>query len=293
MTTAVVLMLVVSTFLHAGWNLLARHRRDEAPQFMFQMYVVIAAAGLVPFVVGEIVLGPLPTAVYLLGVVSGACCGVYSLGLTRGYTSTDFTVVYPVVRALPVLMVGLIEVFLGRHATSAGWGGMTLVAVGCFLIPLESFRSFHPGVYFHRGTLWMLLAAAGIVGYSLIDKTAAGIVEPGLLSAMRYNYLYLVLAGIWYTLLLLATKRRLTAERKIPWRKAALGGVMIYCGYSLILYVYQRVPQASYVVAFRQFSIVIGVVLAFVIYREKGKFVRITAAALITLGLVVIKIWGG
>ncbi|HUV38355.1 MAG TPA: EamA family transporter [Planctomycetota bacterium] len=293
MTTDVVLMLVVSTFLHAGWNLLVRHRRETAPYFMFQMYVVIAAAGVLPFAAGEVLLGPLPTPVYLLGLASGAFCAVYSLGLTKGYTSTDFTVVYPVTRALPVLLVALADAMLRRHPTPSGWLGMTLVALGCLVIPLESFRSFRLNVYFHRGTLWMLLAAAGIVGYSLIDKTASGLVHPGPLSAARYNYLYLVTAGVFYTLLRLLIRAHRTGAARTPWPKAVLGAVMIYFGYGLILWVYQLVRQASYVVAFRQFSIVIGVVLAFVLYRERGKFVRISASVLITLGLVVIALWGG
>lgn len=292
MTGAALSILIVSTFLHAGWNLLARHRRDHAPYFMFQMYVIIAAVGLLPFVVGEFLLGPLPKAVYLLGLVSGACCGVYSLGLTKGYTGTDFTVVYPVVRALPVLLVGFADVLLGRHPTLPGWMGMALVAVGCLLIPLESFRSFRLSAYFHRGTLWILLAASGMVGYTLIDKTAAGLVDKGPLSAARYNYLYLVMAGIVFALLRLLTPPGDTTTQRTSWRKAALGGVMIFVGYGLVLWVYQMVRQASYVLAFRQFSIVIGVVLAFILYRETGKFVRITATLLITLGLVVIKIWG-
>lgn len=292
MTGTVLVILLISVFLHAGWNLLVRHRRDHAPYFMFQMYVIIAAVGLEPFVVGECVFGPLPGKVYLLGVFSGVFCAVYSLGLTKGYTSTDFTVVYPVVRALPVLLVGVGDVVLGRTPTPAGWVGMTLVAVGCLMIPLESFRSFRLGVYFHRGTVWILLGALGIVGYTLIDKTAAGLVERGPLSAARYNYLYLVTAGVFYALLRLLMGRDGDSARRTSWRKAALGALMIYTGYGLILWVYQMVARASYVVAFRQFSIVIGVMLAFLIYKERGKFVRITATLLITLGLVVIGIWG-
>jgi len=292
MTGAVLLMLAVSVVLHAGWNLLARHRPGNAPYFMLQMFLIIAAAGLVPFVVGEVMLGSFPVLVWLMVAASGACCALYSFGLTKGYTEADFTVVYPVARALPVLLVGLGDFAFGRYPTSMGWLGMTLVVLGCFLMPLKSFRDFHPSVYFHRSSVWMLLAALGTVGYTLIDKAAAGRMPQGPTSAARYGYLYLTCAGIFYAMLWPFVRRRGASGEHPSWCKALLGGAMIFVGYWLILWAYQLVSQAGYIVAFRQFSIVIGVVLAFIIYKEKGKTVRICGVVLITLGLVVIGIWG-
>jgi len=71
-----------------------------------------------------------------------------------------------------------------------------------------------------------------------------------------------------------------------------LAAVLSFGAYWLILWAYQLSPYASYIVAFRQFSIVIGAVLAFVIYKEKGIAIRLTGASLITTGLLVIALWG-
>ena len=62
--------------------------------------------------------------------------------------------------------------------------------------------------------------------------------------------------------------------------------------YWLVLWAYQLAQRAGYVVAFRQFSIVIGVALAFAVFREKGFAVRLTGALLITVGLVLIALRG-
>jgi uncharacterized membrane protein len=51
--------------------------------------------------------------------------------------------------------------------------------------------------------------------------------------------------------------------------------------------------HASYIVAFRQFSIVIGVLLAFAIFKEQGVLVRMTGTLMITFGLLLIGLWGG
>ena len=71
-----------------------------------------------------------------------------------------------------------------------------------------------------------------------------------------------------------------------------MGGMLNYACYWMVLWAYQLVDRASYIVAFRQFSIVLGVVAAFVIYKERGLAMRIPAAAMITGGLVIIGLWG-
>jgi len=65
-----------------------------------------------------------------------------------------------------------------------------------------------------------------------------------------------------------------------------------FSAYWLILWAYQLGPYASYIVAFRQFSIVIGAAIAFLIYKKKGLAVRISGALLITAGLVLIAVVG-
>ncbi len=71
-----------------------------------------------------------------------------------------------------------------------------------------------------------------------------------------------------------------------------IASVFNFGAYWLVLWVYQLASRASYIVAFRQFSIVVGVVLAFFIYKEKGVKVRLTAVLIITTGLVIIGLWG-
>jgi drug/metabolite transporter (DMT)-like permease len=288
----VLLILLCSTFMHAGWNLLMRHRKSQTAYFMFQMYVVIAAAGLAPMAAAGLLSESLPPKVWLCAAVSGVFSAVYSMALAKGYASADFTVVYPVARALPVLMVAVGDMLLGRTPTAIGWLGMATVTAGCFLAPIESFRALHPRVYFHRSTLWMLLTALGTVGYTLVDKAAVGFVSTGPASAARYGYLYFAFTAVSYTILWRLFEKKPSGSETPRWSFAALAALMTFGAYWLVLWAYQLVERASYVVAFRQFSIVIGVILAFLIYKEKGKAVRVAAALLIVLGLVIIALWG-
>jgi len=76
------------------------------------------------------------------------------------------------------------------------------------------------------------------------------------------------------------------------WKLAIPAAVLGFSAYWLILWAYQLTPYASYIVAFRQFSIVIGAILAFIIYKEEGVKMRLSGALLITSGLVLIAGWG-
>jgi len=295
MTQFVVLIVLSSTVMHAGWNLIIRQQRRSAARVIFRAHVLVAVIGLVPAVVAEFLSAPLPMKAWGCVVGSGACCAVYYFGLARGYGRADFTVVYPVVRALPVLLVGLCDILRGRFPTSAGWAGMALVSAGCFLAPRRSLREFRLRDYFHESSLWMLLAALGTVGYTMLDKVAAEAVQavqPGPLSAARYGYVFFVASFAFFALVLHLFKADPTEEEDVGWRRPFWCALMNFGAYWLVLWAYQLAERASYIVAFRQASIVIGVVAAFAIYKEPGKLVRITAALLITAGLLTIALWG-
>ena len=169
---------------------------------------------------------------------------------------------------------------------------MLLVAAGCFLVPLHSFKEFHVRRYFNQTTLWLLLTAGGTVGYSLLDKIAAEIVDPGPATAARYAFMFFLISTIVFTILRLMFKQLPLPANSIGWKKPALAAVLLFGAYGLILWVFQLTHHAGYVVAFRQFSIIIGVVLAFVLYKERGLAVRLTGVFIITSGLVLIGLFG-
>jgi len=285
-------LVIVSTFMHAGWNLITRHRRTQAVAIIYRAHLWVMAVGLVPTVLAELWLEPLPREVWVYALVSGIFCGVHFFGLAHGYRSADLSVVYPVVGAVPVLLVGLGDVARGRFPTTAAWIGMALVATGCLLAPRHSFREFKLRDYLRESSFWMLLAALGTVGYTLVDKSASEALQQGPLSALRYGYLFWSPSFVCYAVLL-----RVSGTKEAPGEAAGWGfpfwwGLLNFAAYSLILWAYQLAERASYVVAFRQVGIVIGVVAAFALLKERGMRVRLTAALLIVAGLVTIAVWG-
>ena len=319
MNPTVIILVVASTFMHAGWNLLVRRKNHETV-LMGRMLIVVVLVGLVPATVSEILVRSLTPKAWVCVAGSGICCGFYYLGLARAYESSDFTVVYPVARALPILLVAFGDVLLGRHLTTFGWVGICLVIGGCLLTPLKSFRGFALGHYFNRATFWIALTVLGTVGYTLLDKSAAEVVRQGPATAARYGYILFLISYVVYALLTrlfrtpgamfsraagehvlsgrLGTCSRPSGESMAPltkavgWKIPILAGILIFGTYWLIFCAYQLARQASYIVAFRQFSVIIGVVLAFAIFKEQGRAVRLTGTAFILAGLILIGVWG-
>jgi hypothetical protein len=151
-----------------------------------------------------------------------------------------------------------------------------LVAGGCVLGPRQPFKDVSLQRYVTRTSLWMVLAALGTVGYTLLDKTAAETVQSGPATAARYGYVYFTVSFIPYTFLLNKFKTRLPSSAPVSsasgatWKLAIPAAFLSFGAYWLILWAYQLSPYASYIVAFRQFSIVIGAIMAFILYKEKG-----------------------
>ncbi len=101
-------LIIISTFMHAAWNLSARRQRNERI-FFRRMLGFVAFAGFIPAALSEFSAGSISQKAWLCVIGSGIFCGSYFYFLARSYESSDFTVAYPVARALPVL--------LGRHAS--------------------------------------------------------------------------------------------------------------------------------------------------------------------------------
>jgi len=292
MTPFVMALIFFSTFMHAGWNLLSRYYQSEVT-FYKRMLLITFVVGFIPAVWSEIVTRSLTPTAWACVFGAGVAAAFYLFGLARAYRMTDFTIVYPVARSLPVIFLAVIDVLRGRYLTTFGWLGVLLVAAGCVLVPLKSFRDIQWKHYFNRASIWILVTAAGMVVYTLLDKIAAEVVAQGPATAARYGYFYFVFTIPPYFGLMKLYNQPFREQSGIKeWALVLIGSVFGFGAYWLVLWAYQLSPYASYIVAFRQFSIVIGAVLAFIIYKEHGVKVRMTGALTITLGLVLIGVWG-
>lgn len=293
-----IILVVISAFLHAGWNILSKANHSSGPAFFFSS-ATSAAVLLSPFIfwyLNVVGLGALPSQFWLLLVLSGMVQMVYLLGLANAYKQSDIGVIYPIARALPVLMVGVGTALLGYSQSFQAWFSFLIITLGCLFVPLESFKQFNIRNYANFGVVWAFIAAVGTAGYSIIDKEALSLLSQDvshlvgdISTAIFYLGLQFWSISMCFVLYFLATNNRQDVVQAWKIRKfATLAGAMMSATYGLVLYAMTMTENVSYVVALRQMSIVIGIVLGIIVLSEKVLLTRIVGSILILMGLIVV-----
>ena len=300
MSTTVIAVVIASTFMHATWNLLVRGHAAKQTMVL-RMLLVIGVVGLIPAAVSELLTRSLSAEMWMWAAVGGVANGLYYVFLARSLATADFATAFPVIRALPVVLIALGDVARGHPLTAVGWLAIAMVSAGCTLSPLKKLGHFSLKHYWRTSSVWILLAALAAVGYTLPDKVAMDLVKESagglsIASGARYQYFHLMFSLLTVAIAGRGLRRAERSARRSArpsgwWLPAAAAGLN-FAGYCMILCCYQIVAHAGYVWAMRQFSIVIGVILAFVIFKEGGRLVRLIGAALITAGIIVIKLGG-
>ncbi|MCG3140903.1 MAG: hypothetical protein HDKAJFGB_02051 [Anaerolineae bacterium] len=282
-------LVLISAAMHAGWNLLVRDQR-RINMFM-GITVVSVIIFCAPLLLLEFFTAPVFSVVPLNIVFGGAFLAVYYFGMTHSYRGGDFTVAYPLSRALPVLLVACVEVASGEAPTPLGWLGIVLIALGSALAPLQSLHELKLARYWNRTTAWVLLAAFAIASYTVIDRAALRQLPNGLLFAMRYGVLESVVGGILYWLALLALRESFTLPTRLAdWKLPVVTTLFIFGSYSLILWAFQSDDRASYVIGLRQISIVLGVAIGAYWFHERGARLRVPAALIIVVGVILLSV---
>lgn len=288
MTLPALLLIFLSTAIHAGWNMFA-HARSRDQALFLRTALVTIAIGLLPALYAELTRSAFPPQVWGLLVLTGVFQAIYFFGITLGYRIGHFTVVYPVARGLPVLILALVDVARGVPLTPLSWTGILLVTGGCILAPLESIRTMQIGAYLNRAGGFILVIALGTVGYTIVDKIALEQLPVGLESAVRYGVWQVAFtAPFLYLGLRMVDGSVALGSDLLTWRRALLVALATAAAYWLILWAYQLIPHASYVVALRQMSIVLGVVGGALLLKEPAARLRITAALMIVAGVACI-----
>ncbi|MBI4671246.1 MAG: EamA family transporter, partial [Chloroflexi bacterium] len=262
-------LVLISAALHASWNLLVREQRSIN---MFMGISIVSTFVLSPpLLLWEMFAPPVLSAVPLNILGGGVCLAVYYTGMTHSYRGGDFTVAYPLARALPVLMVACAEVALGDAPTPVGWLGIALIALGSLILPLQSLSDLNAARYWNRTTVWILMAATSIAAYTVIDRNALRQLPNGLTFAMRYGVLETLVGGIIYWVVLRVTRETIVLPARLAaWKLPTLATLFLFGSYSLILWAFQSDDRASYVIGLRQISIVLGVVVGAYVFHERG-----------------------
>ena len=212
----------------------------------------------------------------------GLCVGsavlelAYMWTLSRAYQFGDLSAVYPIARGTaPVLAVAVGLIVLDEHLARLQLFGVALLLVGIVTVA----RPKSAG----RATLLALATGVLIASYSSVDRVGVRLVAPWLFGWLM---LVLVATGLWAWGLF----AKWGGTEGLPWRRAAVVGLLQWGGYFLVLIALSISPLA--VVAPVRESAIVAVALwgVFKLREREGAALKVVGAALTFAGIVLLAI---
>jgi drug/metabolite transporter (DMT)-like permease len=280
MSWAVVGALLLAALMHAAWNALLKARPPGQARAISPPLVASTGLSVCWALLGwPLVLcaGPLPWAAWpaLLGSVGVHL--VYFTLLAAAYRQGDLSVVYPLARGVPPLLVTVAGMLWGDRPSALLLAGVGAIALG--VLGLQSAPASP------RSVLFALSSALCTAAYTLLDGHAVRI------SADPWSYTahLVALQGTAFSLGSLlwggAPLARAVVGRA---RISLLAGLLSGGGYGVALWAMGRAPIAA-VAALRETSVVFAAWIAVFALGETLDRRRLLATALIAGGAVAVR----
>ena len=293
MPSEIVAIVLVAALAHASWNALVKSDDDRL--------VTLGAVNAVRFLLCiPIVLAlPLPARASWPYLAASAILHVgYYTFLISAYRYGDLSKVYPLARGLsPLLVAAGAFVLAGERL---GPIALTGVAVACAGIASVSFGGgdgarqargdrgdLAQAHHDRRGIVFAAGTALFIAAYTVTDAMGARLSG----GAMGYVAWLAILDGLPMLVAAAALRRGALAHHLAArmWKSAA-GGALQLAAYGLVVWALSLAPMAA-VSALRETSVLFAAIIGVKLLGEPLGTRRITAAALVVAGIVMIE-WG-
>ena len=278
MDTFVFAAVLFAAACHAGWNAAVKKGLDPlAGTVAISIGAALVSAPLLSLV-------GLPAAAAWPWVIASVLIHlVYFAALIESYRTGDMGQVYPVARGSAPLLTTLISLLVLKEPIGAyGIAGVVTLALGIMTMSLRA-----GGRVFDRKALGFALATGlTITAYTLLDGIGARAArDPHVYSAWLFvgDGLLLTLFALWW-------KGPRGLAPALAFTVPGLsGGAMSLGSYWIAIWA-MTVAPIGLVAAVRESSVLFGAVIAVVILREPLQPIRIIAAAMILLGLALIRL---
>lgn len=282
------LLVVVSGFIHAGWNFWVKGSGDP----LAALWSALAAALVLylPLFVARFPgMDSLQAGAPFI-LATGVIHAFYFLALARAYQTGDLSTVYPLARgSAPLLTAVFAGIFLGERVSPAGGAGILLIVSGAAAVhafPLWA-GPRAPAQAGRGGAIrWALATGLATSVYSVVDKAGVTRVSPE-----AYIYLMVLISVLFLAPWALSGGRgrglRALAGEPGAWLRIAVGGLCTMGSYLLVLFA-MRMSKVSYVVPAREVSVVLGAALGVFVLKEGGAARKMGGAALVAAGLALL-----
>ncbi len=268
-------LVLLSGFIHALWNLRAKQVSNRT----LHLAVAYVSAGAVLFPAALAAGGlHIPEEALLPVVLSSLAEAMYVVALSRAYTLSSLTFVYPIARgSSPVWATAAGLLFFGEHLSAPGMAAVIAIAAGILAV------GFKP----EGGTvkaLFLSLAVGFFTGcYTSLDRKAIEYTD--VLSLLFWKFL---IAGL-ILLITRARGRSLAAEIRRNLKTSAATGIFILAAYFLVVLAMKH-SSLGYVAAGRESGIAFSVLLGCLILGERPGVLRLAGVLAILGGIVLLRL---
>ncbi|MGB6355334.1 MAG: DMT family transporter [Steroidobacteraceae bacterium] len=276
MPIAVFGIVLFAAALHASWNAIVKGAGDK----LLMSMLVAASGSILAAIALPFLRQPNPASwPYLPASVTLQI--TYFLLLARTYQAADMGQAYPMMRGSAPLLVALVSAVGFGEPLSAGMcAGIGMICLGILSMAAGVRRTDAKGV------LLALLNALVIAGYTLID--GRGVRLSGAPAA--YVFWDFLLTGLPLAAWAIHLRRgSLGSYLRGNWPLVSIGGAGSLVSYGLALWAMTVAPVAV-VAALRETSILFGIVIARLLLRERTGLLRVTAACIIALGALTLRL---
>jgi drug/metabolite transporter (DMT)-like permease len=279
MPTDVALAVLFGALLHATWNTLVKASADK----LALTVLVCCAAGL--WAIPAVLLLPAPAMDSWRFIAQSVLIHLFYFSFVGlAYARVDLSVAYPLMRGLPPLATTALAIaWLGESVSPLALAGISLVSAGVIALLAESSRS---GALDRRAVAAVLVVAATVVAYTLND--ALGARAAGNAASYVAWLLLLIAPGMLAVGLATRGPRLLWSTARTTWKIALVGGACTSISYAITLWAITHAP-VSLVAALREVSVILGLLIAALVLRERFGWVRILSVSVVCAGVVAIK----
>ena len=266
-----------SAVLHAGWSAAVKASRKPAQAATGQMCfaALIGLPGL--YWTG------LPAAESWPWIALSTALNTLTVpAMLRAYALGGFGIVYPVMRAVAVLLiVPLAVLFAGEQVGTFGLAGVAVIAASLLTLALDAARAQGATL---RALGWTLAAGLGTAAYVICD--ARGVRVSG------WPWAYGIVTSLTNAAAMLVRQRRsLPSRAELPGVMAVAipGGIASMISYLLILWVFSLAPIAP-AAALRDTSALFAIIIAALFLRERFTPLRVGAVLLAALAVPLLRL---
>ena len=285
-------LVLLSAIMHALRNFFNKKALDK--QAFVWWYEVIGLIFFTPvFLYAWFTASAGITVAIPLILLSGLIHFCYWLFLSKALEKGDLSLVYPIMRSSPALVLIFSITILGEDVSAPGITGILLIAFGVYTINMKSlvfaelFRPFG-AIATNRAIQFAFLTLLSVAGYTLVDKIAVGQMDP-----VIFAYVYPWVSLGLFTGYLLKAKPKDVLKKEWAARKGSIlaCGFLSIFGYFLILLAF-TFERMGYIVGLRQLSIVFAVLLGGHFLKEENRLPRIISSVIIFAGAYLIAVAG-